>query len=120
MCGRVGMGLFDRRMDITRNIRIIEWFKSELLGNVASLYRLLVDGMKEEIHDELADILSCIILISYLLGRKLGINYGAVEIKMRNKIRLGLLEACGTDKDREDLGELSRHLDSSRSGDENE
>jgi len=114
------MGLFDRGMDITRNIRIIEWFKSELLANVASLYRLLVDGVKEEIHDELADILSGIILICYLLGRRLGISYNAVELKMRNKIRLGLIESGGTDKDRKDLYELSRHLDSSRSGDEDE
>lgn len=114
------MRLFDKGMDITRNIKVIEWFKSELLANVANLFKILVDGMKEEIHDELADTLSGIILISYLLGRRLGISYNAVEIKMRNKIRLGLLESNIADKDYEDLDELSRHLDSSRSGDDNE
>lgn len=114
------MRLSDKGMDITRNIRIIEWLKSELLANVTNLFRLLVDGMKDEIHDELADTLSGAILICYLLGRRLGISYNLVEIKMRNKVRLGLFESHASEKDYKDLDELSRHLDMSRSGDDNE
>lgn len=114
------MRLFDRGMDITRNIKVIEWLKSELLANVARLFRILVDGVKEEIHEELADTLSSMILVSYLLGRRLGISYNAVEIKIRNKIRLGLLDAEITNKDYEELSELSQHLDSSRTRDADE
>jgi hypothetical protein len=114
------MRLFDKGMDITRNIRIIEWLKSELLANITNIFRLLVDGIKDEIHEDLADTLSGTILICYLLGRRLGISYNSVEIKMRNKVRLGLLESHATEKDYEDLDELSRHLDMSRSGDDDE
>jgi len=31
------MALFDREIDITRNIKIIEWLKSELLTDIANL-----------------------------------------------------------------------------------
>ena len=48
--------------------------------------------MKEEVHETVADTLSNIILICYLLGRRLGISYNAIEIKMKNKVKLGLIE----------------------------
>lgn len=112
------MAIFDRNIDITRNIRIIEWLKSEILADIASLFRLLVDGIKEEIHEELADILSNLILMLYLLGKRLGVSYNTVDMKMRSRIRLGLIESYDMERDFGDLSELSRHLDSSRSGDE--
>ena len=70
--------------------------------------------MKEEVHDAVADTLSNIILICYLLGRRLGINYNAIEIKIRNKVKLGLIENTDIEKHYGDLSELAKHLDSSR------
>ena len=74
------MPFFDRDIDITRNIKIIEWLKSELITDVANLFKVLVNGMKEEVHDSISEILSNIILISYLLGTRLGISYNAIVI----------------------------------------
>lgn len=108
------MGLFDKEIDITRNIKVIEWLKSELLADVADLFRILVSGMKEEIHETLSESLANIIVICYILGRRLGLNYNAVEIKMKNKIRLGILQSHEIEKQYGDLTELSKHLDSSR------
>lgn len=108
------MAFFDREIDITRNIKIIEWLKSELLADIAALFKVLVNGMKEEVHDAVADTLSNIILICYLLGRRLGINYNAIEIKIRNKVKLGLIENTDIEKHYGDLSELAKHLDSSR------
>lgn len=109
------MGLFQKDIDITRNIKIIEWLKSELLTDIASLYKVLANGVKEEIHEAITDILSNIILISYLLGRRLGTSYKAIELKIQKKIRLGLLEGHDVEKHYSDLSELSKHMDSSRS-----
>lgn len=109
------MGFFDREIDITRNIKTIEWLKGELLTDIARLYRTLANGIKDEIHEAASDIISNIILISYLLGRRLGISYNAIENKIRNKVKLGLVEEHDVEKYYGDLSELSRHLNSSRS-----
>ena len=108
------MGFMDKDIDITRNIKMIEWLKSELLTDLANLSKTLVNGMKEEVHEPVSDILSNIILISYLLGRRLGLSYNAIEMKIENKIKLGLLEEHDVEKYYGDLSELAKHLNSSR------
>ncbi|OPZ86936.1 MAG: MazG-like family protein [Firmicutes bacterium ADurb.Bin419] len=108
------MALFDKEIDITRNIKIIEWLKSELLTDIANLFKVLVNGVKEEVHESVSDTLSNIILISYLLGRRLGISYNSIEMKIENKVKLGLIENHDVEKYYGDLSELSRHLNSSR------
>jgi len=108
------MALFDKEIDITRNIKIIEWLKSELLTDVANLFKVLVNGVKEEVHESISDTLSNIVLICYLLGRRLGISYNSIELKIENKVKLGLIENHEVEKYYGDLSELSRHLNSSR------
>lgn len=108
------MALFDNQLDITRNIKIIEWLKSELLTDVANLFKSLVNGVQEEVAETLTDTLANIILICYLLGRRFGINYRTIETKIENKIRLGLVENHDVEKYYGDLSELSKHLNGSR------
>lgn len=108
------MAFFDKDIDITRNIKTIEWLKSELLTDIANLFKTLVNGMKEEVHESLSETLSNIILISYLLGRRLGISYNAIETKIDNKIKLGLVENHDVEKYYGDLSELSKHMNYSR------
>lgn len=108
------MGIMEKEIDITRNIKIIEWLKSELLTDTANLFKSLVNGAKEEVHDSVADTLSNIILESYLLGKRLGISYNAIELKIENKVKLGLVENDDMERYYGDLSELARHLNSSR------
>ena len=109
------MAFFDKEIDITRNIKMIEWLKSEMLTDVASLFKILVNGAKQEVHDTISDTLSNIILICYLLGRRLGVSYNAIEMKIENKIRLGLVENHDVEKYYSDISELAKHLNCSRS-----
>lgn len=108
------MSLFDKEIDITRNIKLIEWLKSELLTDIANLFKMLVNGIKEDVYDMTSDTLANIILISYLLGRRLGLSYNAIEMKIENKIKLGLVENHDVEKYYGDLSELAKHLNSSR------
>ena len=108
------MGFFDKEIDITRNIKIIEWLKSELLTDMANLFKTLVNGVKDEVHEPISDFLSNIILICYLLGRRLGLSYHAIEMKIESKIKLGLIENHDVEKYYGDLSELAKHLNSSR------
>lgn len=109
------MAMFDNQLDITKNIKIIEWLKSELLTDVANLFKVMVNGIHEEISDALSETLSNIILICYLLGKRFGINYRTIEIKIENKIKLGLVENHDVEKYYGDLSELAKHLNGSRS-----
>lgn len=104
----------EKEIDITKNIRLIEWLKSELLTDLANLFRVLARGVRDEMSGAVSEILSNIILISYLLGKRLGISYNAVELKIHEKIKLGLVEDHDVEKYYGDLSELSRHLSSFR------
>lgn len=108
------MALLEKEIDITRNIKIIECLKSEMLTEVADLFKVLAEGAREELHEAVGDVLSNVILISYLLGKRLGVSYNAVEMKIRSKVRLGLVENNDVEKYYGDLSELSKHLGSSR------
>jgi hypothetical protein len=108
------MAVPEKEIDITRNIKLIEWLKSELLTELADLFRVLAGGAGEETYEAAGEILSNMILISYLLGKRLGISYNAVEMKVHNKVRLGLVENHDVEKYYGDLSELSKHLGSSR------
>ncbi len=104
------MALAEKEIDITRNIKLIEWLKSELLTELADLFRVLSTGAREEMYEAVSEILSNIILVSYLLGKRLGISYNAIEIKIHNKVKLGLVENHDVEKYYGDLSEMSRHL----------
>jgi hypothetical protein len=108
------MAVAEKEIDITRNIKIIEWLKSELLTEVADLFKVLARGAREELHEAVGEMISSIILISYLLGKRLGISYNIIELKVHNKVKLGLVENHDVEKYYGDLSELSRHLDRSR------
>ena len=104
------MAFYNGDIDITRNIRVIEWLKTELLGEITSLFRALANGMKDEVHEKAADAISNMIMICYLLARRLGVTYNAVDMKIENKIKLGIIEEHEVEKWYGDLSELSRHL----------
>lgn len=97
-------------IDITRNIKIIEHLKSELLMNNAFLFKSLAGGSKEGISDSVIDIISNIIITSYLLGKRLGIEYSTIERKVKEKIRLGIVEENDIERYYRDLSELFNHL----------
>ena len=95
-------------MDITKNMRLIESLKSDLLLAVSQLYTEMADENCEDIRDVALDTLSDVIIISYLLSRRLGLDYPAVEKQIVSKIRLGILQEHETEKYFGDLSALSR------------
>lgn len=99
----------NQETDITRNIRIIEFLKSELLTAVASLYQNLSKGTKVG-QDIVVDILANLVLVTYLLGKRLGIGYSLIDSKILEKIRIGMLEEHETEKWYGDLSGLNEYL----------
>ncbi len=95
-------------MDITRNMRLIESLKSDLLLAVSHLYSEMSSETCEDIRDVALDTLSDVIIASYLLSRRLGVDYATLEKQIASKIRLGLLQEHETEKYFGDLSALSK------------
>ncbi|NMA86404.1 MAG: hypothetical protein GX968_03660 [Tissierellia bacterium] len=92
-------------MDIMRNLRTIEWLKAEMLNNIAKLYEILATGEKD-LKGETEDLISNIILLSYILGKRLGLSYEDINSNLEDKIKLNLLEDHKIEKWYGDLSEL--------------
>jgi len=97
----------DKNIDITKNIKVIEWLKSELLTAIASLFELLVKGVQNS-QDAILDIIANIILVTYLLGKRLGLSFESIDAKIENKAKLALVEDHKIEKW---YGDISRLLD---------
>ena len=103
----------DQEFDIAKNIRLIEWLKCELLALVAELFKLLTNGIRGT-QDALADCLAGIIVACYLLGRRLGVQFSAIDRKVEGKVHLGIVEEHDVERNFGDLTELSRYIKESR------
>lgn len=103
----------NQETDITKNIRVIEFLKSELLTAVASLYQILLKGTKAG-QDVIQDILANIVLVTYLLGKRLGISYSLIDSRIQEKIRIGMLEDHETEKWYGDLSDLGEYLNKNK------
>lgn len=95
-------------IDITKNIRLIESLKSDLLLAVSQLYSTMTDEKCDDIRGVTLDTLSDSIIICYLLARRMGLDYSTVDRQISAKIRLGILQEHDTEKFFGDLSELSR------------
>lgn len=98
----------DAEFDIAKNIRLVEWLKSEILASVAELFRVLANANKAS-QEILADCLASVITASYLLGKRLGIPYSLIDRKIESKIRLGIVEEHDVEKYYGDLTALSEY-----------
>lgn len=94
--------------DVTKNMRLVEHLKSDLLLAVSHLFSEMSSDTCEDIREVALDTLSDTIIISYLLARRLGLEYPAVEKQISSKIRLGLIEEHETEKYFGDLSALSK------------
>ncbi len=76
-------------INIAANIRAIDTVKGELLSEIAKLYRTLSDYGEDPIYDDVLEELASINAMSYILARRLGMEFRAVDEKM-----LSLLSAA--------------------------
>lgn len=100
-------------IDIMKNVKVVEWLKCELLSSVASLFQLLQSGIKNA-KDDMLDLISNIILLAYLLGKRLGLSYESIDLKVEDKIKLGLIEEHQVEKWYGDLSELHEYFNTRR------
>lgn len=104
---------FDKSSDITKNVKILEWMKKELIMSVGDVFDLIFRGVKP-LDDSLQDTLANIIMITYLLGKRLGISFKDIDNKINEKIKQGIDNNHSVESWYGDFSNLKKHLDNNR------
>ena len=74
------------QLDITKNIRTIEWIKAEMIGSVSAVFKAMIKGSEEKI----IEALSTLIVMAYVLGRRLGISFAQMDVHIESKLKQGI------------------------------
>jgi len=61
----------NRGIDVAKNLKIIEWLKAEMVDSVGALFKALLKTG----NDAAADALAAIIIVAYLLGKRVGVSF---------------------------------------------
>ena len=104
---------FDKSSDITKNVKILEWMKKELIMSVGDVFDLMFRGVKP-LDDSLQDTLANIIMITYLLGKRLGISFKDIDNKINEKIKQGIDNNHSVESWYGDFSNLKKHIDNNR------
>ena len=100
----------EKGSDITKNVKIIEWIKNEILISVSNLFNLMFKGVKP-IDDGLQNAIANIIMLLYLLGKRLGISFDEIDYKIKEKAKEGIREEHSIETWFGDLSKLEKHMD---------
>ena len=100
----------EKGSDITKNVKIIEWIKNEILISVSDLFKLIFKGVKP-IDDKLQNTLANIIMLTYLLGKRLGVDFDEIDYKIKEKSREAIKEEHSIETWFGDLSKLEKHID---------
>lgn len=96
----------DQEPGIAKNIKVIEWLKADLMASASSLFKAMLRGSEERLLDALASI----VLTCYILGRRLGINYSRLDLRVEAKLRQSIDEDHEVEKWYGDLSHLLRYF----------
>ena len=101
---------FDRNSDVTKNVKIIEWMKKELILSVGDVFDLIFKGVKP-LDEALQDTLANIIMITYLLAKRLGISFSEIDYNIKEKIRIGIDQNHSVESWYGDFSNLKKHME---------
>ena len=93
-------------VDIARNSTTIEWLKAELVGGVSALFKAMLKNHEEAITDSLANI----IVACFLLGKRMGIPFSRLDVKVDNKVRANISKGHEIEQWYGDFTALSNYL----------
>jgi len=96
--------------DVTKNVKIIEWMKKELILSVGDVFDLIFKGVKP-LDEALQDTLANIIMITYLLAKRLGISFSEIDYKIKEKIRIGIDQNHSVESWYGDFSNLKKHME---------
>lgn len=102
------MNMKNKEIDIATNLKVVDWLKAELVDSVAVLFKSLLKASA----DVTADALSTIIITTYLLGRRVGIQFQTIDMVVNYKLNNSINEANEIEQWYGDLTELRQYIES--------
>lgn len=96
-----------KEIDIAKNLRTIEWLKTELIDAVAVLFKSLL----KKGSDATTDALSSIIIITYILGKRLGISFQNVDAEIKAKLNKQIKGEHELEEWYGDLSDLLKYME---------
>lgn len=100
----------NRELDIARNVKTIEWLRTEIVAHVANLFKAMWQNREELILDSLAGL----VMAAFLLSKRLGISYSRLESKVVSKLRASMLEGHEIEKWYGDMNSLLHYWQNRR------
>ncbi len=97
---------YKEKVHIARNIRIIEEIKAELVQSAASALKALAKDNQQDA----ADALTGTIISTYLLSRRLGIDYQVLDNMVTDKLERTAQCTTAREGIKDDLVTLLEHL----------
>ncbi|PKM88061.1 MAG: hypothetical protein CVU87_08335 [Firmicutes bacterium HGW-Firmicutes-12] len=96
--------------DFAKNIKALEWSKTELVHSLSGVFKAILKGDSEKIIDSLA----LLVINSFLLLKRLGLNYGQLEIRMYEKTAAMANSGHPLEEGYGDVSSLKGYLDLKR------
>lgn len=78
------------QLDVTKNIKMLEILKCQILTGVADLHNNLRIASSDNL--ERLEIFADLIILNYILANRLGFSPETLQVKINKKLRVGTLE----------------------------
>lgn len=92
-------------LDITKNLKMVEWLKAELIQSIGTLFRSLLNTSAAST----ADALATVMILVYLLGNRVGVSFADLDREFKNRLNQSLAAAPEEDRWHQDMTSLSEH-----------
>ncbi len=89
-----------------KNIKVVEWLKADLITSMSALFKSMLRNSEDLVLDALASLL----ITCYVLGRRLGVNFTRLDLRVEAKLRQGIDEEHEVEKWYGDLSTLLNYL----------
>ena len=97
-------------MNISTNLRAIDTIKSEILSEVAQLYKALADYDEVGGYDSVSNEIATIIAMNYILARRLGLTFSSVDSKISELLTIGEENGHELEIEFADMSDLKKFL----------
>ncbi|VBB07525.1 Hypothetical protein LUCI_2774 [Lucifera butyrica] len=98
--------MFSHEAEILRKLRLIEHLKADLVSNVGELLRAVAENAESAIAESLASVVIC----CYVLGRRLGVDFKALDDAVLARVALNIKKDHEVEKWFGDLSEYQHYL----------
>lgn len=96
----------EKGIHIAKNLKVLEWLKSEILDQVAGLYRYMMHGKYERAIDCLASLTVAV----YVMARRIGFSFRDLESAVLKKLRENVRDGHQMEEWYGDLSALDEYL----------